>query len=615
MGHYRSNLRDLEFNLFEVLGCEQTYGRNAFAQTDEDTARGILAEVERLAVHVLADSCDDSDRTPPVYDPVNRSVTLPDSFKQAYCTWMESGWHLLGLPPSLGGAGTPPSLHWAVAELALGANPSLYLYQGLAGFAKVLQRLGTDRQRQLARVMVERQWGATMVLTEAEAGSDVGACRTRAVRQEDGTWHIEGVKRFITSGEHDLAENIVHFVLARPEGHGPGTKGLSLFLVPKFQVADFTTGRLGSRNGVFATALEEKMGLKASATCELTFGAEQPAVGLLLGEDHDGIRQMFHIIEEARMIVGTKSAAALSTGHLNAAAYAQVRIQGADLTAFGDKSAPKVAINRHPDVRRSLLLQKGYAEGLRALVLFAATVQDRIAQAEAAGVRDEEAKALNDLLLPIVKGYSSERACDQLNHALQVFGGAGYTKDLPLERYIRDTKIDTLYEGTTAIQGLDLFFRKIVRSEGSTFSALLAEVEKAALGYTGGQLTEEHALLADAVTQLRLMAKTMIAHVLVSPGNPRALYEVGRNTTRLLMAAGDVLLGWLLLKQARVAEQKPAAHRRNGNGAIDAQQAFYAGKIATARFFAQEVLPLLTAQRSIAERTDTVLMSMPDESW
>ncbi|MGW0903840.1 acyl-CoA dehydrogenase [Streptomyces sp. NPDC002853] len=612
MSHYKSNLRDLEFNLFEVLGCDRTYGRGAFEATSRDTARGILAEVERLAVHELADPFVEADRTPPHYDPATRSVTLPDSFKQAYTTWMESGWHLLDLPSSLGGADIPPSLRWAVAELALGANPSLYLYQGLAGFAKILDRLGTPRQRRLARLMVDRQWGATMVLTEPDAGSDVGACRTRAVRQPDGTWHIEGVKRFITSGEHDLAENIVHFVLARPEGHKPGTKGLSLFLVPKFHVADDSTGRLGARNGVFATALEDKMGLKSSATCELTFGAEQPAVGVLLGEVHDGIRQMFQVIEQARMIVGTKSAATLSTGHLNAAAYAKERFQGTDLAAFGDKAAPKVPINRHPEVRRSLLLQKGYAEGLRALVLHTATVQDRIAEAEAAGGVDEEAKALNDLLLPIVKGYSSERACEQLNHALQIFGGAGYLKDFPLEQYIRDTKIDTLYEGTTAIQGLDFFFRKVAKDQGAALGALLTEVEKTARTETGTELDAAHAQLAEAVTQLRAIADVMGGHLLRSFEESTAMYQVGRNTTRLLMAAGDVLVGWLLLRQATVAESK-LAQGPDGLNAPDA--AFYRGKIATARFFAQEVLPLLTAERRIAEHTDTVLMAVPDEAW
>ncbi|MGW3656547.1 acyl-CoA dehydrogenase [Streptomyces sp. NPDC005151] len=613
MSHYRSNLRDLEFNLFEVLGRAETYGRGAFTGTTRETARDLLAEVERFAVEQLADPAIEADRTPPVYDPEGRSVTLPEPFRKAYRAWMESGWYLIGLPESLGGAGVPPSLCWAVAELVLGANPALYMYQAIAGFAKIIDQLGTDEQRQLARHIVERQWGTTMVLTEPEAGSDVGAGRTKAVRQADGSWHIEGVKRFITSGEHDLAENIVHFVLARPEGHGSGTKGLSLFIVPKFHVTDWATGELGKRNGVFATALEDKMGLKASATCELTFGDGTPAVGWLLGEVHDGIRQMFHIIEQARMIIGTKSMATLSTSYLNALEYAKVRIQGADLTSLADRTAPRVPILRHPDVRRSLLLQKGYTEGLRALVLYTATMQDRIAAAEASGTQDTEAAALNDLLLPIVKGYSSEKACEQLGHGLQTVGGVGYTKDFPLEQYIRDTRIDTLYEGTTAIQGLDLFFRKIARDQGQTLGLLLAEVGKSVAVDDG--LREERALLGESSAHLQAMAKQLGGRLLASLEEPTAIYEVGRSTTRLLMAAGDVLLTWLLLRQAAVAAERLAEAESGTSRTQRTRLAFYRGKIATARFFAQEVLPMVAAQRRIAEREDSVLMDVEEEGW
>ncbi|MFC8538343.1 acyl-CoA dehydrogenase [Streptomyces sp. NPDC057249] len=612
MSHYKSHLRDLEFNLFEVLGRARAYGRGPFAGTTPETARDILAAVERLAVHELADSAVEADRNPPMYDRAERTVTLPEAFKKAYARWTDSGWHLLDLPESLGGAGVPPSLRWAVAELVLGANPALYMYQSTAGFAKILDRLGTPGQRGLARLLVERGWGATMVLTEPEAGSDVGACRTRAVPQPDGTWHIEGVKRFITSGEHDLAENILHFVLARPEGAGPGTKGLSLFLVPKYRPADLT-GEPGPRNGVFATALEDKMGLKASATCELVFGAGEPAVGMLLGERHDGIRQMFHIIEQARMIIGTKSMATLSSAYRNALAYAKSRTQGADLTALADKSAPRVPILRHPDMRRSLLLQKGYAEGLRALVLHTAAVQDRIAEAEAAGTRDDAAHALNDLLLPIVKGYGSERACEQLGHALQTLGGAGYTQDFPMEQYIRDTRIDTLYEGTTAIQGMDLFFRKIARDQGGALSALLDEVRATAAGTPeDGTLAHAHTLLARAADHLQAMATGLGGHLLASLEDPQAAYQVGRGTTRLLMAAGDVLLAWLLLRQAGVATRLLADPATAGSGA---QRSFYRGKVATAAFFAAEVLPLVAAQREIADRDDAVLMTLDEDAW
>jgi alkylation response protein AidB-like acyl-CoA dehydrogenase len=292
-----------------------------------------------------------------------------------------------------------------------------------------------------------------MVLTEPDAGSDVGAGTTKAIDQGDGTWHIEGVKRFITSGEHDITENIIHLVLARPEGAGPGSKGLSLFVVPKYLVDG--DGSLGERNGVVATNIEKKMGLKGSTTCELTFGQDDPAVGYLVGDRHDGRRQMFRVIEYARMMIGTKAMGTLSTGYLNALEYAKERKQGSDLTRATDKSAPRVPIIDHPDVRRMLMTQKAHAEGLRALVLYTAWVQDQVILHPG----DDRWERLNDLLLPLVKGYSSEKAYQLLSMSLQVFGGSGYTQDYPMEQYIRDARIDTIYEGTTGIQALDLCFR------------------------------------------------------------------------------------------------------------------------------------------------------------
>src|SRR4051812_42266014 len=382
MGHYKANLRDLEFNLFEVFGRGEILGTGPFADIDEDTARTILDEGRALAEGPLAESFTDADRNPPVYDPAAKTVTLPESFKRSYRAFVDGGWDRLGLLPELGGPGVPRSLVWAANEFVLGANPAIHMYAAGPAFAQILHELGTPEQRQLAQTMIDRQWGATMVLTEPDAGSDVGAGRAKATPQPDGTWHIEGVKRFITSAEWDIPENIVHLVLARPEGHGPGTKGLSLFVVPKF-LCDWETGELGARNGVYVTNVEKKMGLKVSATCELTFGDKEPAVGWLVGEVHDGIAQMFNVIEMARMMVGTKAIATLSTGYLNALDFAKTRVQGADLTRMTDKAAPRLAIAHHPDVRRSLMVQKSYAEGMRALLLYTASLQDEIAVKEA----------------------------------------------------------------------------------------------------------------------------------------------------------------------------------------------------------------------------------------
>jgi len=621
VSHYRSNLRDTVFTLFEVLHREDVLGVGPWSELDRETAEAILSELDHLARTKLAEPFASSDRHPPVFDPATGTVSVGEAFKRSYRALLDSGAWALELPEDLGGQPTPPSLRWAANELLLGSNPAAFLYAAGPKMAQVLWREGTERDRRLAQLMVEREWAATMVLTEPDAGSDVGAGRTRALPQPDGSWHLEGVKRFITSAEHDLTENIVHLVLARPVGvpgeGGPGTKGLSLFLVPKWHY-DAETGELGARNGVFTTALEHKMGIRASATGELTFGIDgTPAVGWLLGDVHDGIKQMFHLIEYARMMVGTKAIATLSSGYLNALAYAKERVQGPDLARAADKTAPRVSIVHHPDVRRSLMTQKAGVEGMRALVLFTASVQDQVALARAEGRVDEAAVRLNDLLLPVVKGYGSERSWVLLGtESLQTFGGSGYVEDHPLEQYVRDAKIDTLYEGTTAIQGQDLFFRKIVRDGGRALGDLSGQVQSwidggGEPGESDSRLKEERELLQTALLDAGGIVAAMIGDATAAqvPGREREIYLVGLNTTRLLMALGDVVCGWLLLRGAEVAlarlgeEQDPAEH------------AFYEGKVAAARWFARTVLPRLTAERVAAERTDLAVMDLPEAAF
>ncbi|OMI38882.1 acyl-CoA dehydrogenase [Streptomyces sparsogenes] len=608
MGHYKSNLRDIEFNLFEVLGRDKLYGTGPFEEMDVETAKSVLSEISRLSENELAESYADSDRNPPVFDPKTHTAPLPESFKKSYQAYMDAEWWRLGVPEDLGGTACPRSLLWACAEQILGSNTPIWMYACGPAFAGVLYDEGTEEQLAIARQIVDRQWGATMVLTEPDAGSDVGAGRTKAVRQEDGSWHIEGVKRFITSGEHDLSENIIHFVLARPEGAGPGTKGLSLFIVPKYDF-DWETGELGERNGVYATNVEHKMGLRVSNTCELTFGADRPAKGWLLGEKHDGIRQMFKIIEFARMMVGTKAMATLSTGYLNALEYAKERFQGPDLAAFTDKSAPRVTITHHPDVRRSLMAQKAYAEGLRSLVLYTASVQDEIQTLEAAGEDASAAHALNDLLLPIVKGYGSEKAYEQLAQSLQTIGGSGYLQEYPLEQYIRDAKIDTLYEGTTAIQGQDYFFRKIVRDQGKALTTISEEIKKFLAEAGGGEeLAATRDALAKAAADLEGLVGAMLTDLAATEQDVTSIYKVGLNATRLLLASGDVFIGYLLTKGAAIAADKLP-------GASAKDKSFYAGKIAAAKFFAQEVLPGVAVQRAVAESVDGSLMDLDEAAF
>ena len=610
MGHYKSNVRDLEFNLFEVFGTDKLLGTGPFADLDEATARGMLHEIVRLAEGPLAESFADADRTPPVFDPDTNQVTLPESFKKSYRALRVAEWWRLETVPELGGQLVPRALVWAVLEQILGANPALHMYGAGAPFASIIYVNGNDAQKRIAQLMIDRGWGATMVLTEPDAGSDVGAGRTKAIEQPDGTWHIEGVKRFITSGEQDLTENIVHLVLARPEGAVPGTKGLSLYIVPKFDF-DLETGELGERNGVYATNVEHKMGLKASTTCELRFGEKQPAVGWLVGDVHDGIAQMFQVIEHARMMVGTKAIATLSTGYLNALEFARTRVQSADLTRATDKTAPRVTIIHHPDVRRSLMLNKAYAEGLRALVVYTSSVQDRIIVGTHAGTDTSADEAVNDLLLPIVKGAGSERSYDQLAQALQTFGGSGYLQDYPLEQYIRDAKIDTLYEGTTGIQGQDFFFRKIVRNRGAALGAVSAEIAQFLDSIAEeGRLKEEREAVQRALENVGGMVGAMTQQLMAAQEDVTNVYKVGQNTTRLLLSAGDLMVGYLLLRQAAVALTK-----LDDNGLSDDDRAFYAGKPAVARFFAQTVLPELAARRAVVESTDNSLMDVAEDSF
>jgi alkylation response protein AidB-like acyl-CoA dehydrogenase len=612
MSHYKSNLRDIEFNLFEVLDRGSVLGQGAFADLDTDTVKSILSEVRSMAEGPLAESFADSDRNPPVFDPATHSVTLPESFKKSYRAFTDSGWDRLGLTAALGGPGLPPSVVWAANEMVLGANPAIHMYAAGPAFAGILHRLGNDAQRKLATLTVERNWGATMVLTEPDAGSDVGAGRTKAIEQPDGTWHIEGVKRFITSAEWDIPDNIIHLVLARPEGAGPGTKGLSLFVVPKFHV-NVETGEIGERNGVYVTNVEKKMGLKVSTTCELTFGDHGgPAVGWLVGDVHDGIAQMFEVIEMARMMVGTKAIATLSTGYLNALDYAKTRVQGSDMTQMLDKAAPRVTITHHPDVRRSLMMQKSYAEGMRALVLFTASQQDAVMDASVRGEEDTESVRLNDLLLPIVKGFGSERSYELLgSQALQTYGGSGFLQDYPIEQYIRDSKIDTLYEGTTAIQGMDLFFRKIVRDQGAALTTLVTAIKDFTDSDEGnGQLKNERLILGTALGDVQSMVETMVGYLTSSSEDMSNLYKVGLNTSRLLLSLGDVVVGWLLLRQAVVALDALTA-----GPALPADKDFYEGKVAAARFFAQTRLPLLAAERVVLEGVDLEIMDLPESAF
>ncbi len=608
MSHYTANLRDIEFCLFDLLGAEKILGTSVFSELDRETTMGMLDEMKRLTENDLAASFVDGDRIGTDFNKETGNVKLPESFKKSYKSYIDGEWWRIDTPVPLGGTKIPASVRWAIAEMVLGSNPSIHIYASGYAFAHVAFMLGTEEQKHIAKIMVDRHWGATMQLTEPDAGSDVGAGRTKAVQQSDGTWHITGTKRYITSGDADIFENIMHFVLARREGGGPGTKGLSLFLIPKFMF-DHKTGDLGKRNGVYVTGVEHKMGLNVSATCEVNLGEKEPAVGYLLGDVHEGIAQMFKVIEFARMMVGTKAIATLSAGYKQALAYAKVRVQGGDMKVMNDKASPRVTIIKHPDVRRSLMVQKSYSEGMRALVLYTASIQDEIELAREAGNVDrlKDMEALNDLLLPVVKGYGSEKSWTLLGtESLQTFGGAGFTKDWPLEQYVRDAKIDTLYEGTTAIQGLDFFFRKVVKDGGRALGLLGKEIAEYA--QKGGAHPEEKAALLKAVGDLNAIVGVLVGHAMASQETPAEIYKVGLNTSRCLMAVGDIITAWLLLRQADIS-----ADKLKGDAGKDKD--FFTGKIASAKFFCLNYLPHIAADRAIVEGTDAAIMEIPESAF
>jgi alkylation response protein AidB-like acyl-CoA dehydrogenase len=609
LGHYIANVRDLEFNIFEVLEVGAVLGNGQYSELDADTVRTILSEAARLAEGPVAESFVFADRNPPVFDPDAHTISVAPELAKTVQAIKDAGWWRLGLAEDIGGMPAPPPLAWAVNEMIFCANPSASFFCLGPFMAQALYAEGDEQQKQWAAEGVERGWAATMVLTEPDAGSDVGAARSKAIEQPDGSWHIDGVKRFISGGDvGDTADNVFHLVLARPEGAGPGTKGLSLFYVPNY-LFDPDTFELGPRNGVFVTGLEHKMGIKSSPTCEMTFGAtDVPAVGYLVGGVHSGIAQMFTVIEHARMTIGVKAAGTLSTGYLNALAYAKERVQGADLTQMTDKTAPRVTIMHHPDVRRSLMTQKAYAEGLRALYMYAAAHQDDALAQHISGADHEMAHRVDDLLLPIVKGVSSERAYEILTESLQTLGGSGFLQDYPLEQYIRDSKIDSLYEGTTAIQALDFFFRKIVRDHGQALQFVTTQITQT-IDNCDEALKAQAQQLQNALDEVTAMTGALTGYLVSATQHATEIYKVGLGSVRYLLAVGDLLIGWRLLVHAGIAYAALAGNPSR------ADEAFYQGKIATSAFFAKNMLPRLAALRRVIESIDDDVMRISEDAF
>ncbi|MDO5697872.1 MAG: acyl-CoA dehydrogenase [Dermatophilus congolensis] len=602
MSHYRSNRSHAEFLLFDVLR-EETMSSGAYEDFDIDTAKDILREAEEFAVERMAPSFEAGDRDGLRLDKETGQVYLPEDLREALREHLASDWLKMDLPPEFTEMHVPPSLRWAVTEFILGANPAIAMCsQIVPQVVRVLKAHGTPEQQRLAEIIVERGWTVTMTLTEPDAGSDVGLARTKAVPQPDGTWHIDGAKRFITWASHDATENVVHAVLARPVdtpgAGGPGTKGLSLYLVPE-KLFDFQTGEILGRNGAYVESIEKKMGIKSTPTCELIFGAKHPAIGYLLGDTHDGLRQMFEILTYFRMMVGAKTAATLSTGYLAARDYAEDRIQGSDLVA--GPGTPPIAIIDHPDVRRSVLTQRAYSEGCRALVLYTATQLDRIEAATEQGRRDKEAEERHQFLLPIVKGWCSENGFRILaTESMQTLGGVGFTTEYPIEQYVRDTKIDTIYEGTTGIQGMDLFQRRLLRDKGAVFEKLMRDVED-----TIRDLLDTPDLRVEARTLQRSIWTTRDYLQIAFDRWEKSPKLAAMGATRLLNVVGDVVVAWLLLRGAVVAR------KRIDEGVESSVEGELVRRIAGARWFARQVLPRIHGDLASFKLLDESSMDLP----
>jgi alkylation response protein AidB-like acyl-CoA dehydrogenase len=475
MAQVIADRRDVDFVLHEQLNVGALSKHEKYSEFNKKTVDLIISEARNLAIKEILPTFKEGDEQGCRLE--NGQVFVPESFKRAYDLFVEGEWLAMPEDPEYGGQGMPRTISLAAADYFNGANYAFMMYPGLThGAALLVEAFGTERQKRLfLKNMFTGKWTGTMLLTEPEAGSDVGNLSTSAVKNEDGTYSITGNKIFISAGEHDLVENIVHPVLARIEGAPAGTKGISLFLVPKYRVnAD---GSLGEFNDVVCTGIEHKMGINGNATCSLTLGGKGQCVGELLGEANKGMRAMFLMMNEARLLVGMQGFCCASASFMNAVNYARERVQGKNLLQMMDPNASSVSIIQHPDVRRMLISMKAYVEGMRSLLYYAGYLSDQVA------VSDDEAEktrlqGMLDLLIPICKGYVTDRAFEVCSAGVQVYGGYGFIREYPQEQLLRDCRITMIYEGTNGIQAMDLLGRKLGMNKGKPIMDLMVEVQK-----------------------------------------------------------------------------------------------------------------------------------------
>ncbi len=592
-GTYPINMRDIRFVLYEQLGIDRLCQFDRFKDFSRETFDMVLEEAAKLAGEVMAPLCSNSDKQGCTYD--KGKVKTPEGFKEAFQKYSEGGWIGASVDAEDGGQGLPESVAVAAKEMVTGACCAMNTYSDLTnGCANLIRSFGKPDQKELyLGRMYGGQWTGTMCLTEPQAGSFLADVKTLAKKDGDH-YLIQGTKIFITAGDHDLAENIIHAVLARTENAPSGTKGLSLFIVPKIRVNP--DGTLGEPNDVNCGGIEHKMGLKGSATATLNFGDDGKCHGYLLGQEFQGIQLMFQMMNEARLNVGLQGFSMGNAAYLYALKYAKERIQGVEAQKAKDPNAPRVTIIKHPDVRRMLMTMKVYAEGLRALIYRGAYYAD-LARVATDPQEKEYSENMVDLLIPIIKGYSTDIAFRLTEWAIQVHGGYGYCGEYPVEQLCRDVKITSIYEGTNGIQALDLVGRKLSLKKGALFMGWVNEVN----GFIEKYKT--HATLGPAMAELEKAKMTLVNTAmhfakLAAAGDP--VYSMLQACPFLEMF-GEVELAYLLLQQAIIAQDKlQVIFQKAGAASEEAQArvideiadaAFYSGKIHGAEFFVSNILP------------------------
>lgn len=604
------NARDAQFVLFEQLNVDKYLPPELQADSDIETLKMIINEAEKVAVNALAPTNKDGDKQGCRFE--KGSVFVPASFFDGYQVIKEGGWNIISDSPDVGGQGLPTSVGLCCREFFSTGNMSLTNYINLThGVGKLIEIFGTPEQKDIfLDKLYGLTWGGTMCLTEPDAGSDVGAIKTTAGRKEDGTYSIKGTKIFISGGEHNMAENIIHMVLARIEGDPPGTKGLSLFIVPKFRVSN---GEVGEPNDVACTGIEEKMGLHGSSTCTLNFGDDGQCIGYLIGQEQQGIMVMFHMMNEARQGVGIQGIAMASAAYLEAAAYAKERLQGVHFTQVKDPDAPKVPIIEHPDIRLSLMRMKAYVEGCRAMVYYHAHCMDR---AEFASSAEDKARwnGLMELLTPVCKAYCTDRGFQVCSDGVQVLGGYGYCSEFPIEQYLRDVRITPIYEGTNAIQALDLLTRKIVMKKGKLFQDFLGEMD-AVMARAGEQESLSKYVSLVKASKATLIEGTNALLKEMSSGESTGIALA--KASKYLEFFGDIVLAVMWLWQMTVAQEKLSIllNQRemkkadfNIKSPKDSEPAFYSGKIQTGQFYLERIMPALTGKlEELKSRGDNFL--------